>query len=76
MDTSEPFRAADGHLWYFDFNEATQLHTVTIKTAEGVVAACATMTKDQLREFAGTLAELYAQSMEITPEKIIGEPAS
>lgn len=76
MDTSEPFRASDGHLWYFDFDEAAQLHIVTIKTAGGVVVARATMTRDQLWEFGGTLAELYAQSMEITPEKIIGESAS
>ena len=65
MGISEPFQTADGDLWHFNFDETTQLHTLTIKTPEGVVKSRTTMTSEQLRELAGALSEMYAMAMEI-----------
>jgi len=51
----EPLRMADGHLWYFDHSPETQLHTITVKTAEGEVCSRMTMTPDDVRRFADTM---------------------
>jgi hypothetical protein len=52
----EPLRMADGHVWYFDHSPETQLHTITVKTAEGDVCSRMTMTLDDVRRFAVTMA--------------------
>jgi hypothetical protein len=51
----EPLRMTDGHVWYFDHSPKTQLHTITVKTAEGEVRSRMTMTRDDARRFADTI---------------------
>lgn len=76
MGACESLSSADGrHLWYFDYHPTTQLHTITVKTAEGEVLTHLTMTSDQFQQIAGALADFYAQAMEISPRKIIDESA-
>lgn len=43
-----PLRMTDGHVWYFDHSPETQLHTITVKTAEGEVCSRMTMTRDDV----------------------------
>jgi hypothetical protein len=52
----EPLRMADGHVWYFDHSPETHLYTLTVKTAEGEVCLRMTMTPDDVRRFADTMA--------------------
>jgi hypothetical protein len=51
----KPLRMADGHVWYLDYSPETQLHTITVKTAEGDVCSRMTMTPDDVRRFADTI---------------------
>jgi hypothetical protein len=70
MGASEPLHTTDGrHLWYFDYDQTTGLHTITVKTADGEVLTQLTMASDQFRQIAGALADFYAQAMEISPGK-------
>ena len=50
----EPLWMTDGHVWYFDHSPKTQLHTITVKTAEGEVCSRTTMTPEDVRRFAHT----------------------
>jgi len=52
----EPLRMPDGHVWYFDHSPETQLYTITVTTAEGEVCSRMTMTPDDVRRFADTMA--------------------
>jgi hypothetical protein len=52
----EPLRMPDGHVWYFDHSPETQLYTITVTTAEGEVCSRMTMTRDDVRRFADTMA--------------------
>ncbi len=52
----KPLRMADGHVWYFDHSPETHLYTITIKTVEGEVCSRMTMTPDDVRRFAHTMA--------------------
>jgi len=45
----------DGHVWYFGRSPETQLHTITVKTAEDEVCWRMTMTPDDVRRFAHTI---------------------
>ncbi|HET9116677.1 MAG TPA: hypothetical protein VFN75_01125 [Pseudonocardiaceae bacterium] len=72
--TSEPLHSVDGrHLWYFDYDQTTHLHTITVKTAQGEVLTHLTMTGNQFQQIAGALADFYAHAMEISPRKIDNE---
>ncbi|MGH3514790.1 MAG: hypothetical protein ACRDQV_06495 [Pseudonocardiaceae bacterium] len=52
----KPLRMADGHVWHFEHSPDTRLHTITVKTVEGEVCSRMTMTADDVRRFAQTLA--------------------
>jgi hypothetical protein len=52
----EPLRMPDGHVWSFDHSPETQLYTITVTTAEGDVCSRITMTPDDVRRFADTMA--------------------
>lgn len=57
MGAYELLHTADGrHLWYFDYEQTTQLHTITVTTADGEVLTRLTMTSDQFQQIAGALA--------------------
>ena len=71
---SEPLHSVDGrHLWYFDYDQTTHLHTITVTTVEGEVLTQLTMASDQFQQIAGALADFYAHAMEMSPGKIIKE---
>ena len=70
MGAFKPLPTADGRqLWYFDYDETTRRHTITVKTADGEMLTQLTMTRDQFQQIAGALADFYAQAMEISPQK-------
>ena len=52
----KPLRMADGHVWYFEHNPDTRLYTITVKTVDGEVCSRMTMTADDVRRFAQTMA--------------------
>ncbi len=52
----KPLRMSAGHVWYFEHSPVTGLHTITVKTVESEVCSRMTMTTDDVRRFAHTIA--------------------
>lgn len=69
MEPSE-LRLPGGQVVYAEYDEATRLHTLMFTTASGAQMR-KIMTSEELHEFTCKLLTLYAEAIDITPEKVI-----